>query len=115
MLINQVNGVVIFISQVMSLYPLTCKKKKSGKTTIFGFLMTSQRSWQCAQGKKGGHVGPKMKWGFLTTFDYRAPVAAFGNENEVNTCLELHKVLTVLGSFDYEPRDLRESQEELPR
>ena len=58
-------------------------------------------------------------WGFLTTFDYRAdraPVAAFGNENEVNTCVELHKVLTVLGSFDYEPRDLRETQEEeLPR
>lgn len=84
MLINQVNGVVIFISQVMSLYPLTCKKKKSGKTSIFGFLMTSQRSWQCSQGKKGGHVGPKMEWGFLTTFwgflttfDYRTPVAAF--------------------------------------
>lgn len=46
--------------------------------------MTSQRSWQCSQGKKGGHVGPKMEWGFLTTFwgflttfDYRTPVAAF--------------------------------------
>jgi len=43
------------------------------------------------------------------------PHRAFGNENEVNTCVELQKVLTVLGSFDYEPRDLRKLQEELPR
>lgn len=35
MLINQVNGVVIFISQVMSLYPLTCKKKKKRKNIYF--------------------------------------------------------------------------------
>lgn len=35
MLINQVSGVVTFISQVMSLYPLTSKKKKERKNNYF--------------------------------------------------------------------------------